>query len=193
MPIQELRLLSKHYGGFRVRRISSALRSITSTHPSTSEMLHVSRLSNVYQVAIWVPCPSIITSVLCVKVETGGGRNCNNIWILNFLVHLVAQFSLVHDITPCDDLPNFEGVLSSCVTETPFANRESIIVEEVCTGTTPETVTIAPVQAEDDASNPAKEFNQKPPERKRRKLPEIPKIHQHQSMSRVKRYLESCH
>ncbi|KZS20985.1 JNK-interacting protein 1 isoform X1 [Daphnia magna] len=91
-------------------------------------------------------------------------------------------YTLVHDITPCDDLPNFEGVLSSCVTETPFANRESIIVEEVCTGTTPETVTIAPVQAEDDASNPAKEFNQKPPERKRRKLPEIPKIHQHQKL-----------
>lgn len=72
------------------------------------------------------------------------------------------------------------------MTETPFANRESIIVEELCAGTSAEIVTIVPVQAEDDVSNPVKETNQKPPERKRRKLPEIPKIHQHQSISKEK-------
>lgn len=92
--------------------------------------------------------------------------------------------SLVHDITPCDDLPNFEGLLSSCATEFPFAKRESTIVEEGSTGIvqtsvgTTENVPAAP-HPEDGADNdPVKEINHKPLERKRRKLPEIPKIHQ---------------
>lgn len=92
--------------------------------------------------------------------------------------------SLVHDITPCDDLPNFEGLLSSCATEFPFANRESTIVEEGSTGivqTSVGTTENVPAAPEDGTTNDpvsVKEINHKPLERKRRKLPEIPKIHQ---------------
>jgi hypothetical protein len=91
---------------------------------------------------------------------------------------------LVHDITPCDDLPNFEGLLSSCATEFPFAKRESTIVEEGSTGIvqtsvgTTENVPAAPHPEDGAANDPVKEINHKPLERKRRKLPEIPKIHQ---------------
>jgi hypothetical protein len=100
---------------------------------------------------------------------------------------LYLRYSLVHDITPCDDLPNFEGLLSSCITEFPFAKRDSTIAEEITStsvASAKEIVAAPPTssQREDAASDPAstiiKEINQKPPERKRRKLPEIPKIHQ---------------
>jgi hypothetical protein len=100
---------------------------------------------------------------------------------------------LVHDITPCDDLPNFEGLLSSCVTEFPFAKRDLTIVEVVGTGifenpvgTAQEVTPAAPLtQSEDGVSDPVKEINQKPPERKRRKLPEIPKIHQSKKQKKI--------
>nr|CAH0110372.1 unnamed protein product [Daphnia galeata] len=103
-------------------------------------------------------------------------------------------YTLVHDITPCDDLPNFEGLLSSCITEFPFAKRDSTIAEEITStsvASAKEIVAAPPTssQREDAASDPAstiiKEINQKPPERKRRKLPEIPKIHQKLDFKRI--------
>ena len=89
---------------------------------------------------------------------------------------LLRLYRLVHDITPCEDLPSFEGLLSSSVSDSPFANREPTIVEETST-TTAGTASACVATSQEVGLDPVTQFK-KPPERKRRKLPEIPKIYQ---------------
>lgn len=71
---------------------------------------------------------------------------------------------LAHDITPCDDAPSFEGLLSA--SGVPFAPPERIPEENTGASTAKASMKSTP----DDSGD-----QKKPAERKRRKLPEIPK------------------
>lgn len=87
---------------------------------------------------------------------------------------LFSARSLAHDITPCEDLLNFDGLFSSCVTQTSFNNREMAILDQTCTTGK---VLEASFPLAEDSRDQSTELK-KPPERRRRKLPEIPKHHQ---------------
>lgn len=96
--------------------------------------------------------------------------HCNKSMKHGFLPCILHR--LVHDITPCEDVPDFEGMLSSCISEAPFGGRESTIAEESSTYNGPEVVVAHPSR-ENGQESPVD--IKKPPERRRRKLPEIPK------------------
>ena len=91
---------------------------------------------------------------------------CYSILHMNYSFGII--FSLAHDITPCEELPNFESLFSSFGTTDKPLNviRESMTVEE--------STSISDAAALLDVQEPTVDTN-KPPQRKRRKLPEIPK------------------
>lgn len=99
-----------------------------------------------------------------------------NFLILKIEGMLYSYCRLAHAITPCEDLPNFETLLASFETSMSIKGNPETIPE--------------------DESNAIKVEPPKPPERRRRKLPEIPKIYLQQSinfMSRQKAFSSSLY
>lgn len=89
------------------------------------------------------------------------------IFILNFSIFEIEDifyfcYRLAHAITPCEDLPNFETLLASFETSMSIKGNSETIQEE--------------------ESSAIKVEPPKPPERRRRKLPDIPKIYLQQSI-----------